>query len=178
MVSTPTATSTDSVSEATRMQIWRFLLDSDFGERYYQEIAAKVSKRERQLQGLQFLLSSGALATLLGGVPSIWKTVVALAAALLSGVLLIQKLSRSSSTAAQLQDGWSDLARRTELLWTRLEKLSEEEALTEWEKLAVEGKALNSKATQTFPADSYKELQEKCWNSMLQDRGLPQAATT
>jgi hypothetical protein len=166
------------VSEATRARVWLLLLDSDFGERYYQEIAARVSRRERQLQGAQFVLSSGALATLLSGVQPIWRTIVPLAAALLSGVLLIQKLSRASGTAAQLQDGWADLALKAESFWARLGSFSDEDALAELEKLSVTEKALNSKATQTFPSDDFKTLQKTCWDSMLRDRGLPLPATS
>jgi hypothetical protein len=145
-------------------------VESDFGERYYQEVCAKVSARERQLQAAQFLLSSGALVTLLTGVSPIWKQLAAFAAAAISGILLTQKLSRSSSTAVQLQDGWSDLHRQLELLWARLENMREEDVLAHWEKLSLEAKTLNSKATQTFPASQFNKLRLACWEATLRER--------
>lgn len=164
---------TERVRDQTRKQVWDFLLESDFGERYYQEVCARVFRFERGLQAVQFLLSSGALVSLLAaGINPIWPKITAFAAATISAILLAQKLSRSSSTATQLQEGWADLHREAELLWARLDKMTEEEALAIWEKLCREEKVLDARATQAFPASRYKALAKECWAAMLRDRKL------
>lgn len=164
------------VREETRAKIREFLICSDFGKRYYQEVCATVFKWERWLQTAQFVLSSGALLSLTAGVNPLWPQISALFATVVSATLLGQKLSRSSTTAAQLQEGWTDLHRESELLWARLGGITEEQALLDWQKLSLEEKALDSRATQAFPASRFAKIRKECWDATLRDRNLQTSA--
>jgi hypothetical protein len=110
------------VSETLRNEAWKRFFHSEFGEMYYQIIAARSHRAERHLMIVHASLSAAAVVLALQKSVGDWIVpVVSAAAAILSAVMLARKFGSTSQKASELQDGWAKLRQSSEKLWLEVQ---------------------------------------------------------
>jgi hypothetical protein len=97
--------------------LWEHLIASETRALYFADLTTRTTRRRQTITALTFLLSSGAVATLVAALPARVAIVQGLIVAGLSAYAMAANLDGRVATLAKLHATWQALATAYEQLW-------------------------------------------------------------
>jgi len=162
----------DAGSKVRRL-IWDSMLSADLNRRYF---AALASRLRRQDMCAKVVVAAAASAAVSGwalwgtpGLDWVWESFSALAA-IVAVALPICDPAKSMKTASTLSASWFAVMRDYELLWTKVDDLSETDGRSECQTMVTTEKALAEPET---TLRQRRSLARRCEREVLLARGLP-----
>jgi hypothetical protein len=109
--------------------VWEHLIAAETRALYFADLTTRTTRRKQLITALTFLLSSGAVATLVAKMPPSVAIVQALIAAVLSAYSMAANLDGRIATLAKLHASWGQLAVAYDRLWQHTADADAEEQL-------------------------------------------------
>jgi hypothetical protein len=161
------------LSELQQRRVWEDWLTAEMRANYFADISYRYQASQRWLNIYILILTSGAFATLITDwVPPrlIWlKSLLALMAAILSFVSLIQRNEESAVRCSDLHFLWNRLAGEYEALWNDMYC---EDAATRFSMLGEK----NAELSKTGLAIRYRERLMSKWQARVESHHAQSAA--
>jgi hypothetical protein len=162
------------LSEFQQNDLWERWLAAEMRAYYFADRRAYYASRQRFLTWITLLFSSGAATTILVALPQpfLWvRAVLAILAAAISLMSLVEANAQRSTDCADLHFRWARLANECQSLWGNVYA---EDAEAKLAKIVEKGEEISKSST----AIPYKERVMLKWeNHVLQHHGLGQLKT-
>jgi|GEM_PF-2093246 len=160
-----------------RKKVWFGLLDADMNYRYFEHLASRYYHLDLYSKVFLAFMASGAVggwiiwqdpAAYPYGVLT-WK-ILSSASAVLSVVMPIINVAKKLEAASRLKGEWNDVVREYDVLWLRVEGISQQKAIEEVARIGHMESELA--AVEAILPTNDRKLTRRCQNEVKQARGL------
>lgn len=140
--------------ETLRTALWEEMLNAHMREYYFARLAERYGRLDVTFSWGVAVLTSGAVATLaVKTLPPIAPMLLSVCAALASASMSTLRFAKRAATGATLHVAWSRLRTNAELLWARVDTMTDAELEVELRKFRQAGEALAETSVTTFSTD-------------------------